>query len=105
MAEFIFIYHGGDHPESEEEGMEMMQKWDQWLDDVKDDTVDPGRPMGISKTVLSNSSVEDNGGSNPASGFSIFEARDMDAALALAKTCPLLGMNGTIEVAESFDME
>lgn len=104
MAEFIFIYHGGDQPESEEQGMKMMEQWEQWLEDVKDDTVDPGRPMGISKTITSDGTVEDHGGSNPASGFSIFEALDMDAALAIAKTCPLLGMNGTIEVAESFDM-
>jgi len=104
LADFIFIFHGGDHPETEEEGMEMMRQWDQWLDDNKDVTVDPGRPMGMSKTMMSDGSVEDNGGSNPASGFSVFEATNMDAALALAKTCPLLAMNGTIEVAESFDM-
>ena len=104
MADYIFIYHGGDQPKSEEEGAEMMQQWDQWLEENKDVTVDQGRPMGVSKTVLSNGTVEDHGGCNPASGFSIFEATNMDAALALAKTCPFLAMNGTIEVAESFDM-
>ena len=104
MAEFIFIYHGGDHPASEEEGMEMMQKWDQWLADIKDVTVDEGKPMGISKTVLPDGSVEDHGGSNPASGYSVFTASNMDAALALAKSCPFLSMNGSIEVAESFEM-
>ena len=87
-----------------EEGAQMMQQWDEWLEDINDDTVDQGRPMGNSKTVLSDGSVEDNGGANPASGFGVFEARNMDAAITLAKTCPLLSMNGTIEIAESFDM-
>ncbi len=104
MAKFVFIYHGGDHPESEAEGTEMMQQWNDWLADLGDAAIDPGNPMGMSKTVMSDGSVVDNGGSNPASGYSLFAAEDMDAALKIAQSCPFLEMNGTIEVAESFDM-
>lgn len=37
-------------------------------------------------------------------GFSIFEADDMDGALKMAQNCPFLEMEGTIEVAETFEM-
>jgi hypothetical protein len=49
-------------------------------------------------------SVTDDGGSNPASGYSLIEASDLDDALAKAKGCPHLQGNGTIEIAETFDM-
>ena len=104
MANFVFIYHGGDHPESEAEGTKMMQDWDAWLAGLGDSVIDPGKPMGMSKTVMSDGSVVDNGGSNPASGYSLHNADDMDAALKMAQSCPFLKINGTIEVAESFDM-
>lgn len=104
MAIFVFIYHGGDHPESEAEGARMMQEWETWLADLGDAVIDPGKPMAISKTVMSDGSVVDNGGSNPASGYSLHAAEDMDAALKMAQSCPFLKINGTIEVAESFDM-
>jgi hypothetical protein len=41
---------------------------------------------------------------NPASGYSLIEASDLDDALAKAKGCPHLQGNGTIEIAETFDM-
>lgn len=104
MAKYVFIYHGGDHPESEEEGAEMMQQWNDWLDNLGEAAIDPGNPMGMSKTVMSDGSVVDDGGSNPASGYSLFAAEDMDAALKMAQSCPFLAMNGTIEVAETFEM-
>ena len=104
MAIFVFIYHGGDHPESEAEGAKMMQEWETWLADLGDAVIDPGKPMAISKTVMSDGSVVDNGGSNPASGYSLHAAEDMDAALKMAQSCPFLKINGTIEVAETFDL-
>ena len=41
--------------------------------------VDPGNPVGLSKTV-SASGIADNGGANPASGYTIVEAADIGAA-------------------------
>ena len=49
-------------------------------------------------------SVTSDGGSNPASGYGLFEAADLEDALAKAKGCPILAANGTIEVAEAIDM-
>lgn len=104
MANYVFIYHGGKQPDTPEEGTKMMEERQKWLDGLADTVVDAGQPMGMSKTVMSDGSVIDNGGSNPASGFSIFEADDMDGALKMAQSCPFLDMEGTIEVAETFEM-
>ena len=102
MSNYIFAYHGGKKPESPEAGAELMAKWQAWIGGLGDAMVNPGTPLGMSKTVSSNG-VSDDGGSNPLSGFSIVKADSMDAALEMAKGCPHLD-HGTIEVAEMMEM-
>lgn len=102
MSNYIFAYHGGRKPESPEEGAELMAQWQAWIAGLGDAMVNPGNPVGMSKTV-SSSGVTDDGGSNPLAGFSVVKAGSMDAALEMAKACPFLEM-GTIEVAEMLEM-
>ncbi len=102
MPEFVFAYHGGKKPESVEEGAKHMAKWKAWVGGLGDAVVNPGTPLGKSKTV-SSGGVSDDGGSNPLVGFSIVKADSMDAALEIAKGCPFVEM-GTIEVAEVKEM-
>ena len=99
MAEYIFAYHGGDQPGSPEEGAKLMAKWNAWLDDLGEASVNPGSPLGMSKTV-SASGVTDDGGPNPLNGYSIVKASSIEDAIELAKSCPFLEINGSIEVAE-----
>ena len=103
MSDYLFTYHGGKKPESPEEGAKFMAKWKAWVDGLGDASVNPGSPLGKSKTV-SSGGVSDDVGSNPLSGFSIVEAESMDAALEMAKGCPHLE-HGTIEVAEMMKMK
>ena len=56
----------------------------------------------MSKTVTA-SGVEDNGGSNPLSGYTLVNADSIEAACEMAKGCPIL-VDGTIEVAETMEM-
>ncbi len=102
MSNYIFAYHGGKKPESPEAGAELMARWKAWMGGLGDALVNPGNPVGMSKTV-SSGGVSDDGGSNPLSGFSIVNADSMDTALEMAKGCPHLE-HGTIEVAEVMEM-
>ncbi len=102
MSNYVFAYHGGKKPESPEEGAKLMAKWKAWLGGLGDAVVNPGNPLGMSKTV-SSGGVSNDGGSNPLLGFSIVKADSMDAALEMAKGCPHLEI-GTIEVAEVKEM-
>ena len=104
MSNYVFAYHGGKRPESPEEGAKHMAKWKAWVGGLGDAVVNPGTPLGKSKTV-SSAGVSDDGGSNPMSGFSIVIADSMDAALEMAKECPLLEIGGTLEVAEVMEMK
>jgi len=104
MAKFLFVYHGGGAPESEEEGAAVMQAWNEWLDGLGPAVVDQGHPTGASATVASDGWTSDGGGPNPVSGYSIISADSLEQALVFAKGSPQLAAGGTIEVAETLDI-
>jgi hypothetical protein len=104
MTNYVFAYHGGEKAETPEAGAEMMEKWNAWVEGLGVANVDPGNPLGMSKTVSANG-VTDDGGPNPLGGFSIVKADTIEGAIELARGCPFLDMNGaTIEVAEILKM-
>ena len=91
MAKYLFVYHGGKKAANEEELAEGLDAW--------------GRnPVGGSHTVNPDGSLTGDGGSNPASGYSLIEAADLEDAVAKARGCPILVSGGSIEVAEAIDM-
>ena len=104
MAKYLFVYHGGTHPETEEEVKQVMDAWGAWMGSMGSAVIDGGNPVGMSSTVLSDGSVKSDGGANPASGYGLFEAKDLEDALAKAKGCPILAAGGNVEVAEAIDM-
>jgi hypothetical protein len=105
MSKFLYVYHGGGGmPQSEDEGEKIMKAWNDWFGKLGPAVVDGGNPVGMSRTVVSNGSVMDNGGSNPTSGYSIIEAPNLDDATTKAKGCPILARGGSVEVAEIIPM-
>ncbi len=102
MPNYVLAYHGGKTPESPEEGAKQMAKWNAWVGGLGDAVVNPGTPLGKSKTV-SSAGVSDHSGSDRLTGCSIVKADKMEAALEMAKECPFLEI-GTIEVAEVMEM-
>ncbi len=104
MAQFMFIYHGGKMPETEKARAASMAAWGDWMGANSAAFVDPGNPVGMSKTVSADG-IADNGGANPTSGYTIVEAADIDAACELARSNPLLSDGGTVEVAEIHRVE
>ncbi|NOD32305.1 YciI family protein [Ruegeria atlantica] len=105
MPKFLFVYHGGHTPTDPAEIEATMAAWGAWFRDMGDALDIPGNPVGQSYTVSSNG-VVDNGGANPASGFTVIKADNIDAATEMAKGCPMV-VNGTgsVEVAEIHEIE
>ncbi len=104
MAKYLFVYHGGSHPENDAEVAAVMDAWGKWMGSMGSAVVDGGNPVGKSSTVNPDGSVTDNGGANPASGYGIFEAKDQADAISKAKGCPILPAGGSVELAEIVDM-
>jgi len=104
MPKFVLAYHGAPQFKNKEDGANHMVAWRNWMQGLGDAVIDPGVPVGTSKTV-SSTGVEDGGGSNPLAGITIVQADTMDAAVNMALACPHIDAGGTIEVAEAMNME
>lgn len=103
MPKFMLIYHDGKVPETPEEGEKVMAAWGKWMSDHEKSIADPGNPVGMSKTV--DKSGTHDGAKDPAYGYSVVEAADMDAACAIASENPVVGDGGRVEVAEIVPIE
>lgn len=103
MPKFLFVYHGGKMPETEDAQQKAMAAWGSWMEGLGAALVDGGAPVGMSVTVGSDG-IANNGGANPASGYSMVEAADQAAAAELARGCPIIADGGSVEVAEIMQM-
>lgn len=105
MPNYLYIYHGGATPQSEEEGQKVMAAWMNWYGEMGEAVVDGGNPVMQSYTVASGG-VTDNGGANPVSGYTVVSADTIEAACEMAKGCPMVADgSGSVEVAEIHDMQ
>ncbi len=105
MPQYLFVYHGGHTPQDPAEIEATMAAWGAWFQDMGPALKIPGNPVGQSYTV-GHDGVTDNGGSNPASGFTVIMADTIDAATEMAKGCPMVkNGSGTVEVAEIHEFE
>ncbi len=100
MTKFMFIYHAPPMPEgapdmAPEDMQAVMQEWMTWSDKAGEHLLDFGAPMDHGVRVTSD-------GTSPSerqvSGYSMLEAADLDAALALASNHPHLNMPGGCEI-------
>ena len=104
MSKYLLAYHGGSMPETEAEQAAVMEAWGQWFGSLGDAVVDGGAPVGAATTIAADGSTSSGGGANPVSGYTLLTASDLDAAVTLAKGCPVLASGGSIEVAETIEM-
>jgi len=104
VAKYLLAYHGGDMPQSPEEQARIMAAWEKWYGALGPAVVDPGNPVGRARTIARDGSVSDGGGTNPVSGYTVISTDSLDAAVSLARGCPVLDGNGSVEVCETLDV-
>lgn len=104
MPQFIMTYLGGDQPASPEEGKQHFAKYKEWLSSLGDAVVSPANPLKNTHTVKPDGTA-DAVSTTSMSGFTVVEAETMEAALLMAKACPFLDINGSLEVSELIQMQ
>jgi hypothetical protein len=103
MANYLLLYSGGSMPATPAEQQAVMQAWTAWFGQLGDAVVDGGNPTSANaKTIASDGSVSDGGGGMMPSGYSILKADSMDAAVEMAKGCPVLQGGAKVMVYETF---
>ncbi len=92
MATFLFTYR---MPENYTPGRPAaIAAWNAWFESMCANVADRGNPVYESAT-LGNSGA----GTRPA-GYSLVTGDDLQAAVALARGCPVLAEGGGVEVGE-----
>ena len=111
MAEFAYLYRGGERPGSAEQSQQIMQKWIAWMKDLgeKGHMVDRGQPLERSgKLVQGSGKIVTDGpfaeAKDVVGGFTIVRAKDVAEAADLAKGCPILERGGYVEVRPIMQM-
>jgi hypothetical protein len=103
MAKFVLLYTGGSMPEGEAEQASVMQAWGEWMGRLGSALVDGGQPFtATAKSISSDGSVTDGPVGIMASGYSILEADSLDAAVEMAKSCPVFLGGAKMTVYETF---
>ena len=113
MAQFLYVYRGGQRSDSPEEGERVMQKWVAWMEDLgkKGFLKDRGQPLELTgKLVRSNGKdkVVTDGpyaeSKDIVGGFTLVEAKDLAQAAELSKGCPIFESGGLVEVRPIMEM-
>ncbi len=104
MANFLLLYSGGGMPNSEADIKAVTQAWMDWFGKLGEAVVDGGNPTTpMAKTIGSDGKVSDGSATGMVSGYSVIKADSLDAAVALAKGCPVLAGGATVSVFETFN--
>jgi hypothetical protein len=104
MEIYLLAFHGGGMPETEEEQAKVIAAGGDWYEKLGAAVKDGGNPIRRAKTFATDGAVSDAGGANPVSGYTLITAADIDAAIDMAESCPVLESGGSIEVAEALLM-
>jgi hypothetical protein len=105
MPNFVLLYNGGSMPASEAEQAAVLQAWGAWYEKLGSAVIDGGNPFTPqAKSIASDGTISDGPVGTMATGYSIITADSLDAAVAMAKGCPVLQGGGQISVYETFNV-
>lgn len=107
MAKFLFIYRDPAEPAqppSPEEMQGFLAMWGDWFQKCGQSIVDGGDALAPTGRVLSPGGVVTDGpyveGKEILGGYSVVQAESYEAALEIAKECPIAKVGGQIEIRE-----
>ncbi len=103
MSQFVIVYLGGSQPSDPEEGKKHFAKYMEWMTSLGDSAISPMNPL-VNTSVIKPDGTVLEGTTTAMSGFTIIEADSMESALSVARKCPFLEIDGTLEVSELMQM-
>jgi len=96
MAKYLLVYYGGKMETDPKMVEKSMAIWMKWFADLGKAVVDGGAPSQPGK-IVGEGGVK-SAGAKPVTGYSILQAKSLDAAIALAKSCPVIANGGQVAV-------
>jgi hypothetical protein len=92
MTTFLFVYRvPEDHADTPRN---VGETWREWFAGLGPSLVEIGDPVFRRQTIGKAAPT------SPLGGYSVVEAADLDAAIELARGCPILTVGGGVEIGE-----
>ncbi|TRZ54936.1 MAG: hypothetical protein D4S00_07895 [Streptomycetaceae bacterium] len=98
MKKFVFLYNSNPN---EVPSDSVMDVWMVWFTAISKSIVEMGNPFTDGTLVSAGRASTIPEDKNPISGYTVIKAKDMDEAIAIAKTCP--GQSG-LQIYEAVEM-
>jgi hypothetical protein len=110
MSQFVYLFRASPAEQREvmgtpERAQRSMQAWLSWIRELeaKGHLKDPGQPLDTAGRVVRGNKKEVTDGpyieaKDLVLGFIVVEARDLAQATELAKGCPMLAGDGSVEI-------
>ncbi len=110
MADFMYLFRGGEETGSPEQMQQHMQKWRTWIQELGNQGhFKAGEPLErTGKVVRGQGKVVTDGpfaeAKDLVGGFLLVTARDLEEAVELSKGCPIFENGGLVEVRPVLSM-
>jgi len=106
MTKFVLLYSGGGMADTEAQRAATLHAWGAWFGKLGSALIDGGNPFTpMAKKIAADGAVSDmSGAALSNNGYSILSADSLDAAVQLARGCPLLADGGQIAVHETLNV-
>jgi hypothetical protein len=94
MKKFIFLHVGYETPTKE-----IINAWMKWFESIKAHTIDSGNPFKPGKEVTKTGIKDLPLDKNALAGYTIIQAENIDEAVKLAQSCPMITSMRVYEAA------
>ena len=98
MKKFVFLYNFNPKEVPSEEA---MQVWMSWFKKIGKNVLDMGNPLMGGMLVTAKKAKKITPAMSPITGYTVIKAKDIEAAIKIAQTCP--GKAG-MQVYEAMEM-
>ncbi len=105
MSEFTYLFRGRETSASPEQMQKHMEKWVAWFKEIgaEGHLKEPGHPLELTGKVVKGKQKIVNDGpyaeaKDVVGGYIVIEAKDLSHAVELSKGCPILEVDGSVEV-------
>ena len=96
MKKFVIFHYGFEMPTPE-----IMEAWSKWFESIGEKIVDPGSSLGNGRELSSSGTKELPMGLDSLTGYTVINAKNIDEAEKIAKSCPMIT---SVRVYEAMSM-
>lgn len=94
MKQYVLLHFGFENPTPE-----IMEAWGKWFESISEINVDQGG-FGAGREISSSGIRDLPWGADSITGYNVIKAKDLDAAEAIARSCPYISSIRVYELRE-----